>query len=300
MLTIAYMTCRREPKLEWFLDSLRRECADGLSPSGLKIVIVSFYPITVPDHDFAEVVCVPPKPTVWQGEHRLTQRNYFAPANARNTAICYAPDGWIAFVDDLSVLLPGWLAAVREAMQGDRIILGAYKKMKKLVVENGDVKSFQEFDAGIDSRWGAGSDAGPVTASGSWLFGCSFAAPVEALLRVNGLDENCDSCGGEDYCLGIRLGNAGYEFKYDRRMLTYESEELHYFGQPFIRLDKGKSPKDKSHALLDMAMKSKFAPNYFGEGGLRALREKILHGEPFPICQIPQHDFFDGQPLSEM
>lgn len=298
MLTIAYITCREDPKIGWFFDSLKRQI---LPEDEIEVVVVSHYELSwlnPPIYD--GVTFTKPKPTVWQGEYRLTARNYFAPSNSRNTAICLAPDGWIAFVDDLSVLLPGWLSAVREAMKGKKIILGAYKKMKNLFVENGEAQSFTEFQAGLDSRWNSGRIEGPVPAAGGWLFGCSFAAPVEALLKVNGLDENCDSCGGEDYCLGIRLENAGYEFIYDLRMLTYESEEHHYIGEPFIRMDKGKSPKDKSHALLNMALKSKYAPNYFGEGGIRSLREKILRGQSFPIPQIPDRDFFDGQKLSEM
>lgn len=293
-LTVCYQTCRTNPQLAWFLESFARERASHDGP--VKLVIVDFH---AQDETIEGAVWVPPKPCVWQGPFRLTKENYFAAANSRNTGLCYAPDGWIAYVDDLSVLMPGWLSSIREAMSGNYIVLGAYKKVKDLVVEKGAVKSCTEFPSGIDSRWGSGANC-PVQASGSWLFGCSFAAPVEALLTVNGSDENADGLGSEDYLLGIRLQNAGYTFRYDRRMLTLESEELHHIGTPFKRRDKGVSPNDKSHALLRQAEGSRWAPNYFGEGGIRALRDIILAGGNFPISQIPDRDWFDGQPLSEL
>lgn len=251
-----------------------------------------------------DFVLTPPKPTVWQGKHRLTSEDYFAPSNARNTAICLAEDGWIAFVDDLSVLLPGWLAAVKEAMQGKYIALGAYKKVKKLVVENGQVMSFEPFPAGVDSRLGRYPPGMATPAPGSDLFGCSFAMPVESALAVNGFDENCDSMGGEDYTFGIILGNAGFTFKYDPRMMTYESEEHHnVLGEPPIkRMIKPSSmgSKDASWDMLHSVRGRAWSPNYFGAEGIRGLRKRILAGEPFPITQIPEHHWVDGQPLKDM
>lgn len=303
MLTLAYMTGRKDSKIDWFWDSLKRQ---GI-PDRVVIVDRHFekdHPTFWKSMDLSgcEVVHTAPKPTVWQGKHRLTKEEYFAAANARNTAICYALDGHIAFVDDLSVLLPGWLDCVRQSMAENYIALGAYKKVKKLVVENGEVKSFEEFPGGVDSRLRSAT-GDQTSCGGSWLFGCSFAMPVEAYLSVNGSDENCDSTGlgSEDYCLGIRIGNTNkYSFRYDRRMMTYESEEHHHIEAPLKRMDKGVSPNDKSHAILNAVMGSTWAPNYFGDGGLRALREKILNGEDFPVTQIPAHDWYDKQPLSEL
>ena len=305
MLTVAYFTNRRDCKWQWFADSLKRE-TKGIWDD-IKLVVVDFSR-GLPDRDKYIVepdgckrfVHVEPKPNVWQGKHRLTTQDYFAASNARNTAICHAEDGWIAFVDDLSVLMPGWLSRVRLAQNEGYIALGAYKKVKDLVVEKGDVKSFTPHPPGVDSRWGYGADTNAVPCSGSWMFGCSVAAPVEALLTINGFDEDCDSLGSEDYIAGIMMERNGFTFRYDRQMLTLESEEDHFKEQPFKRTDKGFSPNDKSHAILNMVREGRgYAPNYFGEGGIRALRKRILAGDPFPIQQIPQHDWFDGQPISE-
>lgn len=303
-LTIAYMTSRRDCRIEWFLDSLQNQ----MKPTdSIRVVVVDFWNDERPEGWLSEypsesLIRTAPKPNVWQGKYKLTKEDWFAASNARNTALCLATDGWIAYVDDLSVLMPHWLQSVREAMNGTKIVLGAYKKVKHLKVEKGIAVSYEEFANGIDSRWPKGRDDKPVTAAGSWLYGCSLAGPVEAFLKVGGWPEAlCDSLGSEDYIEGIMLEKAGYEFLYDRRMLTLESDELHWQLPIMVRTDKGVSPNDKSHAVLKMAMGGmKFHPNHFGDEGIRGLRQRILRGEPFPFYGIPQHDYYDGQPLSEM
>jgi len=181
-LTISYCTSRKDPKIEWFLDSLYREC--GGNYDGIKIVVVPYMKLplhlssSVPEiRSIINLTAVPPKPNVWQGKHRLTSTDWFAAANSRNTALCLAPDGYIAYVDDLSVLLPGWLDRVKAAMDGNYIVCGSYQKVKDLVVENGEVKSFTEFEAGKDTRHKFTlSPLHPCV--GGWLYGCSCAMPV--------------------------------------------------------------------------------------------------------------------------
>lgn len=303
-LTIAYMTCRKNPRFDWFYQSLKRECSGDFS--GIDILVVDFYAGEVGrkkelgiHHFNKSIKLVEPKPCVWQGKNRLTKENWFAASNSRNTALCYAKDGWIAYVDDLSVLLPGWLNRVREAMKSNKVVLGAYQKVKNLVVEKGNIVSFEKGLNGIDSRWDKGGDA-PVIAAGSWLFGCSLAGPLECFLRVGGWPEFCDGLGGEDTTMGMAMENAGVEFIYDRMMLTYESEELHHEETHFKRTDKGVSPNDKSHAAVRMVQgKMKYFENYYA-GGIPKLRQDIQAGMEMPPCGIPQHDWFDGQPISEM
>lgn len=317
MLTIAYMTMRKEPKIEWFFHSLGNQIHSFGIP--FSVVIIDFHaPREIASFCAASGITAfqhgAPKPNVWQGPHRLTKEDYFAAANARNTALCLAPDGWIAFVDDLSVLMPGWLSRVKEAMNGNAIVGGAYKKVNKLVVENGIAVSYEEIPSGVDSRWGFGRSNRVVKINGGQLYGCSFVAPVEALLTINGFPEFADGLGSEDYLAGIVLENVGYEIMYDRQMLTLESEELHhssaqwedtesgrvFHSSSFKRTDKGISPNDKSHAALALARRSNRFENYFGPGGIREVRAKVLAGEPFPIQNHPQHDWYDQQPLSEM
>lgn len=302
-LTIAYGTSREEPKLEWFVSSLIRQY-QASNPIPLTLVVVDFRwnkkrLECLRDAPF-EVVYVIPKPSVWQGEFRLTSTDYWAASNSRNTALCHAKDGWIAYVDDLSVAMPGWLDAVKDSMKFNGITLGAYKKVNNLNVQNGVAVGWKEFPSGIDSRWNKGKENDAVPVSGELMFGCSCVIPVEALLTINGWPEFVDGMSFEDVLTGICLENAGYKFRYDRRLLTFESEELHHVGTVMKRCDKGVSPNDKSHAALNIARQSKYFPNYFGEGGIRALRQHILNGGEFPVVGIPDSDWYDKQPLSEM
>jgi hypothetical protein len=294
-LTIAYMTNRREPMIEWFIDSLYREFQGQRE---FQLVVVDYWHGKRPLRIDCFCTVVTPKPCVYQGPHRFTKQDYFAAANARNTAICLARGEWIVFVDDLSVLIPGWLNAVREAIAGGYIACGAYRKVKNLVVKNGDVVSYTPFPPGEDTRRPDGP--APRPCGGDWLYGCSVAAPLEAFLKINGFDERCDSLGSEDYIAGMMLRHHGFHLKYDVRMMTYESEELHHKEKAFPRFDKGVSPNDKSHRIIELVRNSGDAPNFFGAGGIRGLRERVLAGEPFPIPTEPTTDWFDGQPLKEL
>lgn len=308
-LTIAYFTSRKQSCIEWFSDSLARETAQHPDLK-FRVVVVDFYANydTDPLRPFTKNgwTLTAPKPTVWQGKYRLTKADYFAASNARNTAICLATDGWIAFVDDLSVLMPGWLTAVRAAMAGNYIVCGAYKKAKDMVVEGGVLKSFTEHPPGNDHRWQHGSDQQAVKCGGGWMYGCSLAAPVEAFLTINGWPEPCDGMGYEDSVTGAALERIGYTFRYDRRMFTVESEELHA-QLPVMRRedpcrgDPNANPRDDmSHAMLRMFSQSRRFDNYFSEGGIRGLRHHMLAGGAWPVVQIPEHRWFDAKPLRSM
>jgi hypothetical protein len=295
-LTVAYITCRRDCRIDWFLNSLSKQL---LPDRRLSLIVVDhFYEERKEEFSKKFVYHVPPKPNVWNGPYRLTKTDWFAAASQRNTAICLCKTTHLAMVDDLSVLMPGWLSAVWEAIEGGYVGLGAYRKVKDLVVKDGEVISYTETPSGIDDRLKR-VEKDVSECDGGWCYGCSLVLPLEDALEVGGFPEICDGIGSEDYCFGIALRNAGKHLKFDRRMLTLEDEDLHFNEPPFRRTDKGVSPNDKSHAVLEIAKSSKYFPNYY-EGGIRALRDYVLAGNPFPIAQIPTHDWFDGQPISEM
>ncbi len=311
-LTIAYITFRKQPHIEWFIESLTRETNGALD--GMRVVVVDYF------HDLSgraeyqsdlfekkfkingqQVVLTLPKPCVYQGKHRLTKKDYFAAANARNTALCLAPDGYLACVDDLSILMPGWLSRVRAAMVGNYIACGAYKKVMHLgLVDDPDRATYAPFDRGIDSRWKHGHPSHSVSGYGSWFFGCSLAVPTAAMIAVNGWEEACNSLGFEDSITGILLERRGYKLMYDRSMLTLEDEEGHYKDDPLPRFDKGVSPADKSHAVLDRTMKGDGKSTCYLPGGIAGERERVLRGEPWTIPTQPTHDWFDNQPLNEL
>jgi len=296
--------------VQWFFDSLHRECKGNYD--GLKIVVLDFYADEPGRRDWlakqthCDVTHVPPKHTVWQGKHRLTTQDYYAISNTRNTIACYAPDGFLAYVDDLSVLRTGWLDSVRRAMQKGYVVCGSYRKVLSLVVENGEAVYWRDNKAGVDPRLGLGREDGAVTIPGGAMYGCSLAMPIEALLDVNGFDENTDCCGlgGEDSLMGLMLEHCGWPIKYDIRMQTLESEERHHWPKPLLRIIEKKEgdPLDASWAILNpvLAGHVKRAVNYFGEEGLAGLRQRILKGESFPIMKIPDRSWYSGKLLSEL
>lgn len=311
MITIAYMTNRLDPKIEWFLDSFHNQ-ARG-SYAGFRFVVVDFHH----GHESREAWSalknrildgggewfhVLPKPTVWQGKGRLTSQDYFAASNARNTALCLAPNGHIVYVDDLAVAMPSWFPSVQNASGVEwAVTCGSYQKVKNLAVNNGEIVSMEEFDSGKDiRRQNIKLSGNPLPCHAGWHFGCSVVAPVEAYLSINGWPEVCDGMGYEDCVTGIVLANRGWKFLFDPLMLTIESEELHHANRPFMRYDKGVSPNDKSHALLNTFARAKYFDNFFGPEGIRGLREKVLNGASFPEMGFPEHDWFDGQSLREM
>jgi len=305
--TISYITNRLEPKIEWFFGSLARQ-----NGSGIPVNIVDFHASDLERRKKVEGLAdhyginlnwhTEPKPTVWQGRHRLTKEDYFAASNASNTAIAMCETDWIVFVDDLSVLRPGWLDCVKEAITRDGITCGAYRKVLKLDVQDGEVIQHEEHPLGIDVRERQVGSNTLTRCGGQWFFGCSFVAPIESLLKINGFDEDCDSMGMQDCVAGLMLERNGYNFWYDSRMMTWESEELH--GQPgnvFHREDWGVSPNDKSHKILELINGGRIvAPNYFGPGGLRALRERLIDSGDWPEATIPQHEWFSGTPLKDL
>jgi hypothetical protein len=341
MLTVSYQTSRKHCQFWWFISSLRRQAKERWGGGRLQVVVVDFWAQELPWYKWGKeevkarlahfksmasefpFLHVPPKPTVNQGPHRLTKNDYFSPSNARNTALCCAKGEWLAYVDDVSVLRPEWLKAVELAMNGNYICCGAFRKVKNLVVEKGLVKSFdphmqdvldkdgkptgEKKDVGMDSRWMQVPSLDAVDCPPSWLFGCSVVVPCSALEKINGWPEAvCDSTGvgAEDGYVGIALKNTGHNLKYDKRMLTYESEELHGQQPQMLRMNKGDKNKPKEmkdwKAVYMLKDATRFDNNFHPFPDVAALRRNIVNGGSFPVPTEPKMDWYDSQPLSEL
>jgi hypothetical protein len=192
------------------------------------------------------------------------------------------------------------MQSVRDAIvYGKAVRCGAYRKVRDLVVEDGKVVSFTDDLKGWDHRSGQVS-LDLTHCHGCWLYGCSVVAPVERLLQVNGWPEFCDGVGHEDCVLGDMLERVGCELQYDRKMMTYESQELHFIETAFRKTDKGISPNDKSHATLSRTIGRTSFDYPIPMGSVRALRSHVLSGNYFPIPTEPVTDWWDGEKISEM
>lgn len=324
MLTIAYLTNRRDCKVDWFFSSLARLVQEEQPDLKFQLVVIDFYAeeggrseefaakfLRTRLSENCSLIHKPPKPCVWSGPHRLTKVSWFSVSNVRNTALCYAPDGWIAYVDDLSVLMPGWLREVQHSMDNGYVSLGAYLKCNDVVVEDGRAITYRLHQK--DTRWdNASSDR--HSCGGDWMYGCSLVAPVQAFLDINGWGEClCDGLGFEDVCTGIVLGNTNkYAFRYNRNMLTLESEEDHHKEPAFRKEDwhwegsrcvvGGNGGDDKSHSALNQARSTSRFEQYFGDGfsNISELRQHILNGGKFPIRGIPEHDWYSRIALKDL
>lgn len=287
MLSIVYITFREHCKFEWFIDSLVKQSDSSLRKNIQIIIVDGFlfegnyqrkeYISSTINNQF-EFVHVEPKPTPWQGRHRITDFNYFAAANTRNTGACYAKYDYIAFHDDLGVPNQTWLKAVLDAKDAHQIHCGAYTKSNDMVVENGILISKK--DNGVDTRFPYYTDLISICMEGH-LYGSSFCMPINVYFELNGINEMCDGCGGEDYELGIRLTRKGYKYYYNKLMFIYESED--FFGsdknRTCIRCDPKKNENDPisdlSHYMLNYSKNGPLAVN--SKFSLKEYNHKITH-----------------------
>lgn len=321
MITFIYITCRENPRLEWFVDSLYSQVIDSkFDIRKIQLVVVDYelqykpnrrdYISTIINSRF-EYVHVPPKPNPYQGPYKLTKINYHSCSVPRNTGICYAKYQYIAFIDDLSVMEPNSFNEIIECAKKNIVVAFAYKKVYELSVENGSIKTKREHPGGIDSRWNQGSEFRQI--GGSQLFGYS-ASPLDVLLRVNGYDQICDSMGGEDYQYGMRVEKLRVPIFYNRKVIFYESEEYADQGNIFIRRDPLLTKEtydslmkkygitrrwvpdartDLSHLVLDMLTRDK----YLSEGNTYTLKElvtRIQNGGTFDSDFHPDMKTIEG------
>lgn len=292
-LTIAYITSRHNPMIEWFMDSLRIQTYRA---APLKIIIVDSraaerYDFYSPGFE-NKITRVPPKPTIWQGEHRITNCDWWAKSNALNTGICLCETEWLAFCDDRSVLMPGYFECLSDAMNGNYAVCGNYEKRANMKVVDG-VISDPGVTLGTDRRT---QHPEPYRVR-DW-YGGHGALPLEWCLELNGFSEDlCDGLGSEDSMFGVTLHNSGYPICYDSRMKIIEDRTPGEIDGALKRADKGISPTDKSHKIVEILRDKTTSQNSFD---IRNLRDRVLSGEPFPPPSASHLDWFDNELIAEM
>jgi len=312
--TIIYVTNRSDCLFDWFLDSVLKDM--GKDASVTQLVLVDIYCGTAERstwmkdystqlkkfHSFKHTI---PKPNVWAGGYKLTSVDYFAPSAFRNTGLLWTEADHVTFIDDVSVVCPGWWDYTKQSKKAQEIYLGTYDKHWHMNVVKGILKGSDCRESGLDTRRTHLKEhhKEPFYCHGTWMYGCSLSAPLEAFLQINGYDEDCDSMGSEDYVAGIMLEAHGWKFKFCMGMKTIESEEYHRMETPAKRIIKKVPAPDASHAILNMVRDGGRTTGafYCSLGmNLRECREHVLKTKEMPITKIPEHDWRDGQPLSEM
>jgi glycosyltransferase involved in cell wall biosynthesis len=285
-LTIGYITAREEPKLDWLIDGLAQQAQPDdeielvvVDALGRPAQALGYRPIPA----IKKLVDTMPKPTIWQGPHRVTAHDFFANANARNTAIALCSNDYICFLDDRCRPDPGWLDQVRIGEKArSSVICGPYDKL-------------EDHGLSIDHRR-QHAPGGKKDCGGGWCFGGNFALPFEWVLAVNGCEEGCDPVGLEDCVFGHMLENVGYKLDFVVEMSVQQDRRGFVHPLNFPRQDKGVSPNDKSHALRERFFRRKrteFTPD------LRKLRARLAKGEPFPIPNPfgDYRDWYDGSSI---
>ena len=284
-ISIAYITAREEPHLEWLINGLEKQ-ARGDDEVELIIVDALGRPAEAighrPVHPIKRVIATRPKPTPWQGPHRLTAHDFFANANARNTALVLCRMDYIVFLDDRCKPDPGWLEQIRIGEKRRRsVICGPYDK-------------HEDRGVSLDHRRQR-EPKGKKNCGGGWCFGGNFALPLEWALEVNGCEEGCDPVGLEDCVFGHMLENVGRRIDFVIEMAVQQDRRGYIHPLNFPRQDKGASPDDKSHAIrrrFHDRKRTEFTPD------LKRLREVIANGGAFPMPDPAQLDWYDKRPIA--
>lgn len=290
-ITIAYITARDEPHLDWLIEGLEQQTLAGdeielivVDALGRSAKAIGFRPIRA----IYKLVETRPKPTIWQGPYRVTAHDFFANANARNTALILCSTSYICFLDDRCKLDPCWVDQIR---RGERercsAICGPYDK-------------HEDRGLSLDHRRQRES-RGQKNCPGGWYFGGNFALPLDWALEVNGCEEGCDPVGLEDCMFGHMLSNVGRRIDFAIEMSVQQDRRGPVAHPPnFPRQNKKGLSLDQSHQVLERRFRANKRTEFTSD--LMKLRAVIADGGTFPIPDpISDHrDWYDGNLINNM
>lgn len=309
MISIAYCTAREEPRFEWI--------ADGLSNTGchnFELIIVDAIINNDRIEKFKSIVKdrfpvqhVEPKPCMWSGKHRLTKNNYFSLSNSRNTALCYAKYGHVAFVDDCAVISDGWLDYHMMAAHKKICMGGPSSKLFGMDVENGRLKKFSSiYITEPDSRMSVlalewrHKETRPIEVRKEWLYGCNFSVPLQDAINVNGFDEMFDGQRNSEDCdFSIRLSNNGCQIYFHPECSIFESAEDHV-RKWHHTYEKKINDLPANSWLANVRLRSGLSWALNLGKNIQAYRNSLANGGTFEIPTEPTEDWRDGKLLMEM
>lgn len=322
-MTICYITARRQPMFEWFVETLLSQYENNIVTD--QIVFIDLFIEYEEDrseklkriiYDRFEYEHISPKPSIWNGKYRKTKTNFFDASSARNTALIVSESEHIIFVDDLSALTNGWLGHHKKAARDGIILCGAYDKVSDIYVANNKIESYSRKDC--DSRALHQSTEERIKAGGGWVFGQNISFPFEFLKKVNGYDEFFARRGAEDCNLGVRLELAGYKdfMYYDKNCLIIEDDYMHFTDENEVDdyypkrvwksdVEKNNQVNDKMGKIInDIEYKSLYIDKSFKtiDTNFNLVEERALYqkyGVFKPVKDIDYIDF-DGDHISEI
>jgi len=289
-ITIAYITCRSNPKIEWFFYSLNRELKGQFK--NIKIIIVDYLFQFYPNERYTEfkkhyqryeninIKHIAPLPCPVQGKYKISSQNFFAAGLARNSAFVACDTDYIVCIDDLSVIKEGWFKVIEWGCKNNYVVLGSYAKVNNLTCdEHGNYTyDLDSYSKNLDSRFNNPyiKNNFATKVSGSWLYGASFGMPCKLAMQLDGFDSICNTIGSEDSEFGIRLGRLTNEIYYSKTLFSFEDDLLHFVPENYsfkrismVLTDKTlmhtKKGKNSDHAIIENVMESNnylpFLPN---------------------------------------
>jgi hypothetical protein len=301
-LTLGFPTGRYKPELSWLLEDLAWQRARD---DEIELLVVDALERPIEELASPELLekavttwrTVPVLPNPWQGKHRIMDREWWALGAAKNAVFVYAAHDYVAIVDDRCHLGPKFLEALRKhERERASAIAGTYTRAHW---DDHGTHIRTDTDSRMLYATSQGKARGWIGCDRAWLYGMVFAMPLEFALRVNGHESGCDGVSMEDIIFSCNLTNAGVRIDWDPNLMIAQDRRFHELGPSYIREDKdrSKSPKDKSHALLDRfghRKRTEFTPD------LRELRALALAGQPMPpYDKRLEIDFYDGKPIRD-
>lgn len=201
--------------------------------------------------------------------NRFLERGMCAIASMKNLGLKFAQGELVMFVDDCTQFPPDWTKRIwgwyekgywpmslTYYWEGGKPKLLRQESKHVIPIHPKEDDREQRFSTFLrqgemvrDSRAKFVDERRTMQVSGSWFYGGS-SATLEALLRINGLDERFDGSKAlEDVDVGIRLENAGYAGKFILDKDLYHVENWHQGVSERVLSYKGPTPKC-NYALL--------------------------------------------------
>jgi hypothetical protein len=313
-ITICTTTLRKQPRFKETADSLFKAPKPQIEWEWLVVDGILWYEKNRRE-ELEEAVAgrftfrhVVPKPSLWQGPHRLTSKDYWDACSARNTAFIAATHPYVVFIDDCMEVDEFWFYQILTAYTQDLAYAGTYSSLNT---------NRRPISGGEDHR----KTQCPSTQMvyGGWLYGMNMGVPLNKALNVDGYDETYSGQGGVEDCdFGVRLDRAGCKVIWLPESMVYQLMDSHepvcgYAGGASKEVGFKAPLKPKERKLKNGMVR--FANEFLTERlmtedvkrylplkmrNIRELRKLYWEGKPLPVPSWPSTDWRDGQRLEDM